>query len=547
MTRYSSDSASASPPPWESGLVRLAPRLREAFLRHRYNTDSLLEVLGEDGHAALGRGEPVPVRRIAANAGQIGVLIRLLLIGDDCPRADAAAALAPVDIGEAVAAGLLEADGDSVRAALDVRPVDLGSGTRWMISDLDGSMRSHALDSGVAAHDHVLGVGHASLSLLRATPTAEVGDVLDIGTGCGIQAVHAAAYANTVTATDVSARALEFAAAGCVLNGVDLELVEGPWFEPVAGRTFDRIVANPPFVVGRGTVDHTYRDSGLPLDDASRLMISRTPEHLAPGGIATMLASWVHRSGQDWRTRIAEWLPDSGIEAWVVQRDVADPALYVGTWMRDAGLDPRRPESAVIADDWLAHFEREDVEGVGFGFVYLRRTDRPTSVVAEDLRHGFDDPLGAEALAHFERADWLATHDVAESRFRFDPGTALERVSLPTAQASAPGRAVSPGTEDAGTGSPGTDDAGTDDAGETWNEVVVRLHRGGGPRWQHEVDEAAVQMLSGLGRGEMTTAEVAELLALAHGADPERVCGEAVALVTDLVRHGLLRPVPDPV
>ncbi|WP_182357348.1 DUF7059 domain-containing protein [Tomitella gaofuii] len=513
--------------PGASPLVTLAPRLREAFLAQGYDADTLLAILGDDGHDALGRGEPVPVRRAAAGAGHASTLIRLLLVGDDCPRGEAAAALAPVDIDEAVAAGLLEADGDSVRAALDVRPMDLGAGTRWMISDLDGSMRARA-----TAPDHVLGVGHASLSLLRATPTAPADAVLDVGTGCGVQAVHAAGYARRVAATDVSARALEFAAAGCVLNDVDVELLRGPWYGPAAGRRFDRIVANPPFVVGRGTVDHTYRDSGLPLDGASETMISGALAHLAPHGVATMLASWVHLRGEDWRSRVAGWLPDDGLEAWVVQRDVADPALYVGTWMRDAGLDPRDPAHAALADDWLAHFEAAGVEGVGFGFVYLQRTDEPTSVTAEDLRHGFDDPLGDEALDHLARAAWLRRADVASSRFRFDAATALERVLLPTAAASSP--TGSPGA------APGRDAPTADEA--TWREAVTRLHRGGGPRWQHEVDEASLQLLTGLGRGELTTAQVAGLLAAARGADADALIGEATALVTALVRHGLLRP-----
>lgn len=527
------------PHPPASPLVRLAPRLREAFEARGYDADTLLSGLGDEAHAALGRGEPVPVRRAARHAGELGALIRLLLVGDALPRAEAAAALDPVGVDEAVAAGLLEADRDGVRAALDVRPMDLGFGTRWMLSDLDGSMRAAA-----TAPDHVLGVGHASLSLLRATPTARAGTVLDVGTGCGVQAVHAASYADRITATDVSPRALEFAAAGRALNAIgadDLELLRGPWFEPAAHRTFDRIVANPPFVVGRGTVDHSYRDSGLPLDGASRTMIGGAPAHLAPGGTATMLASWVHLAGEDWRSRIASWLPDHGVEAWVVQRDTADPALHVGTWMRDAGLDPRDRASGPVAEQWLEHFSREGVEGVGFGFVYLRRTDEPTSLVAEELRHDFDDPLGAEALDHFRRAEWLAGHDVARSRFRFDDHTALERISLPARSGADPDTGVGP---DVGPGEPAGAHAPTaGDPDATWRDAALRLHRGDGPRWHHDVDETSLRFLTGLGRGELTVAEVAGILAAARGADPEALRDEAVSMVTALVRHGLLRPV----
>ncbi|MGW0042702.1 DUF7782 domain-containing protein [Rhodococcus sp. NPDC003348] len=487
-------------------LLSLCGPLREALHRTDYTADAVLEALGDDAHAALGRSEPVPVRRATRDAGELGVLVRLFLLGDDCPASEVAAALAPVDLDHAVAAGLLERDGDLVRPALDLRPMDLGQGNRWVISDLDGSMRPRT-----TAPDHVLGVGHASLSLLRGTPTAGTGTVLDVGTGCGIQALHAAGYARAVTATDINLRALDLSAATFALNGVDVELLPGSWFEPVAGRTFDRVVANPPFVVGRARVEHTYRDSGLDLDGASELMISRAIDHLNPGGTASMLASWVHVAGEDWRSRVASWLPAHGVDAWIVQRDVADPALYVGTWMRDAGLDPRDPATAAQAESWLAHFADSDVEGIGFGFVYLRRTDAPSDVLAEDLRHGYSDPLGDEALGYLDRAAWLRDRDVLAERFEVAPATALERVYLP--------------------------------GEEGWQQVVARLHRGDGPAWQHEVDELAAALLGGMRPDGLALGELVELLAAAHGEDADPLAGSAAALVHGLVRHGLVLPV----
>ncbi|WP_405492469.1 methyltransferase [Nocardia sp. NBC_00511] len=493
-------------------LADLGPDLRAALTRVGYDADTLLEALGDEAHAALGRGEPVPVRRASAGLGELGTLVRLLLLGDRVPESDAAAALAPVRVDHAVAAGLLELDGDSVRAALDLRPLDLGAGTRWVLSDLDDSMHRRSLDT-----DHVLGVGHASLSLLRATPTAATGTVLDLGTGCGIQAVHATAYGQTVTGTDVNERALWLAEASAALNGLEIEFLAGSWFEPVAGRRFDQIVANPPFVVGPARVEHTYRDSGLALDGASELVISGIPELLNPGGTAALLASWVHVAGQDWRTRVASWLPDHGIDAWIVQRDIADPALYVGTWLRDAGLDPREDAAQARAERWLDAFTAAEVEGIGFGFVYLRAIDGPTELLAEDLTHGFDDPLGPEALAHFERSAWLraAAADpdlILDSRYEVDAATALERVYLP-------------GTEG-------------------WDQQVVRVHRGDGPRWQHEVDDATAALLAGMRPDGLPLRELIELLAFGETGDaatPEFETA-AMTIVAGLVRHGLIHP-----
>ncbi|MFQ6397311.1 methyltransferase [Nocardia sp. KC 131] len=494
-------------------LTALCPDLRTALTRVRYDADTLVEVLGADVHAALGRSEPVPVRRAARDAGELGTLIRLLLLGDALPEHDVAAALAPVGIEHAVAAGLLARDGDLVRAALDLRPLDVGVGTRWILSDLDDSMHRRTL-----TEEHVLGVGHASLSLLRATPTRRVGSVLDLGTGCGVQAVHAASYADRVTATDVNPRALWLAEATAALNGLDIELLEGSWFEPVAGRRFDQVVANPPFVVGPARIEHTYRDSGLALDGASELVISRAPGLLAPGGTAAMLSAWVHVDGEDWRQRVSSWLPAHGVEAWVVQRDVADPALYVGTWLRDAGLDPRDPAAQARAEQWLDALTSADVEGIGFGFVYLRAIDGPTELLAEDLTHGFDDPLGDEATAYFERSAWLraAARDenlAWSSRFAVDPATALERVYLP--------------------------------GEDGWAQQVARLHRGDGPRWQHEVDESTIALVAGMRADGMPLYELIELLAVAHGSDEvtKEFMADALSVVAGLVRHGLVRPV----
>ncbi|WP_040708546.1 DUF7782 domain-containing protein [Nocardia takedensis] len=496
-----------------SPLTALCPDLRTALTRVGYDADTLLEVLGDQAHAALGRQEPVPVRRAARAAGDLGTLILLFLVGDDVADRDAASAFAPLEVDRAVAAGLLTRSGDRVRAALDLRPLDVGAGTRWVLSDLDDSMRRRTL-----TEDHVLGVGHASLSLLRATPTRPVGSVLDLGTGCGVQAVHAGSYGRSVTATDVNPRALWLAEATAALNELDIDFLEGSWFDPVAGRRFDQVVANPPFVVGPARVEHTYRDSGLALDGASELVLSRAPEFLAPGGTAALLAAWAHVEGQDWRQRVSSWLPAEGVDAWVVQRDVADPALYVGTWLRDAGLDPREAGAQERAERWLDAFEAADVAGIGFGFVYLRAIDGPTEVLAEDLAHGFEDPLGAEASDYFERSAWLRAvardPDLAWSaRFAVDPATALERIYL---------------------------------SGEHgWEQRVARLHRGDGPRWQHEVDDVTASLVAGMRADGPPLHEVVELLALAHGydADDPELAADSLSVVTGLVRHGLIRPV----
>ena len=75
----------------------------------------------------------------------------------------------------------------------------------WVVSDL-----TPGLDGGPqrVGADHVLGISPASTSLAQLTLREPVGAALDLGTGCGVQALHLAAHSGTVVATDVNERAL---------------------------------------------------------------------------------------------------------------------------------------------------------------------------------------------------------------------------------------------------------------------------------------------------------------------------------------------------
>ncbi len=144
------------------------------------------------------------------------------------------------------------------------------------------------------------------------------------------------------------------------LNEVTVDVREGSLFEPVRGSSYDLLVTNPPFVVSPGTGELlVYRDSGLPGDEMVRRVVTGAPAHLNPGGVAQVLANWVHVEGRPWQERLEEWLaPRDGVgcDAWVVQREVADPAQYVELWLRDAGHD-RRPDYARRYDAWVGWFE----------------------------------------------------------------------------------------------------------------------------------------------------------------------------------------------
>ncbi|HEX6936233.1 MAG TPA: methyltransferase [Actinomycetes bacterium] len=418
-----------------------AGRLREALLAAGYTVDGVAGRLGPLASRALDRAETVPARRATASGDPLDTLIRLFLLQLPVRSAAAAAAL-PLDA--AAGLGLVETAGDDVRALLDVRPYGEAVGETgvphgpswWVVSDLGTGL--DGVSSPLPA-EHVLGVGGASTTLAQSTIRVPVGRTLDLGTGSGVQALHASRHSREVVGTDVSQRALDCAALTAALSDVRLDLRRGDLLEPVAGERFDLVVSNPPFVVGApaGPVRHTYRDCGMHLDGVCARLAAEAPALLAPGGTLQMLANWVHHGGETWEERIARWLPAQGVDALVVQREVLDPAEYVATWLRDAG-EAGTPDYPSRYDAWLAALEDAGVDAIGFGLVAVRRTDEPRRLTALDWPHPVMQPLGPHLAGWFHRQRWLAAHgddrDLERARIVLAGDVLQEQVGRPGAE-----------------------------------------------------------------------------------------------------------------
>ncbi|MBT2206627.1 class I SAM-dependent methyltransferase [Actinomadura sp. NEAU-AAG7] len=364
-------------------------RVRAVLDGAGYTVDGVRGLLGPVAGGALARDEIVPALRATRGGSPLEALTRLFWL-----QVPVAADTVPVD--DLVRAGLAEVSVDEVRPLLHVEPLEATGHVGYAVSDLKVRPGS----GGVVPSDHVVGAGGASGSLARLVVHRAVDNVLDLGTGCGVQAVHLAHRdpAARITATDVNPRALRLAAMSFALSGVEgAELREGSLLEPVRGRRFDLIVSNPPFVVapsGEGDPRFTYRESGLPGDEFCRRIVTEAPHLLNDGGHAQLLANWLHVDGTPWEERVGAWAEESGCDAWIVQRDVQDPAEYAELWLRDS-CEAGTPEYRARYEAWLAHFERRNVTGIGFGWITLRRTGGRPGVRVEELRHAVEQPVGA--------------------------------------------------------------------------------------------------------------------------------------------------------
>lgn len=145
--------------------------------------------------------------------------------------------------------------------------------------------------------------------------------ILEVCAGTGAVAIEAARIGPvSVTAVDISARAVLAAWINSRLRRLPIRVLRGDLFEPVAGEMFDLIAANPPYVPGGGGPPPRYRrarcwDGGR----HGRLMIDRicteAPSLLAPGGVLLM----VHSALCGAETTLNRLL-SSGLEASVVAR-----------------------------------------------------------------------------------------------------------------------------------------------------------------------------------------------------------------------------------
>ncbi|MET8003034.1 class I SAM-dependent methyltransferase [Nonomuraea glycinis] len=394
-------------------------RLRDHLLETGYTIDGVRDRLGDVAASALAREELVPALRATAGGDPLAALIRLWWLGVEVDAGDLPAAV--------LESGLVRLTGTRARAEVHLQPWEQDG---YVVSDRKVRPGDPALRP-----DHVVGAGGASANLAQLVTRRPVERALDLGTGCGVQVLSLAERAQRVTATDVNPRAIELARLSWRLSGVTrVEARTGSLYEPVADELFDLIVANPPFVISPGG-ELTYRESGAEGDDFCRDLVRRTPRHLNPDGQAHFLASWLHVEGEDWRERVGGWLRDGGCDAWVVERDVQDPAEYVELWLRDAAEHGTAGYTEHY-DRWLAWFEEHKVEGVGFGWITMRnsgtldpvvRVEQLTHKVALPVGDYVDDVLDAITTAH-------RVPDLDSALLRTAEGLLDERVGLPGAE-----------------------------------------------------------------------------------------------------------------
>jgi methylase of polypeptide subunit release factors len=397
--------------PYRDTISALGDLLR----RSEYNDETLAAVFKVGDAVNFTRGAiPIHARRLTSDEGLIG-LLRLLILGLPIPMDAAARLFAPVALGDLEAVGLLETNGTVAQALVHITPYS-------------GLLFAHDIDHGSLASDHVIGPHGAAMVLDSVTVRRPVARALDIGTGCGIQALMAARHCESVVATDVNGRALDFGAFNARLNGMDnVEFRLGSLYEPVVGERFDLIVANPPFVLSPEAA-YVYRDGGMRGDTLSEAVVAGMPDFLADGGFGHTVCNWIITGDEEWFERPSAWTAGRGCDAVIMHHRMEDPVGYAANWNTE--LMPFPEKFSAELDRWCNYYAELGVRSIVGGAVLLRRRagtnwERHVATNATPTREG-----GVQVERVFNAAtEPLGTDDEVLARaFRLVPGHALQQV-----------------------------------------------------------------------------------------------------------------------
>jgi methylase of polypeptide subunit release factors len=153
----------------------------------------------------------------------------------------------------------------------------------WIVSDLNIDPTDP--DGPGLAEDAVYpAISRNTRHFLFTLPNTPCDNFLELCAGTGIAALVAGKYARHTWATDITERATSFARINAALNEIDnCSAARGDLYEAVAGQTFDRIVAHPPYMPSLEQ-KYIFRDGGDDGEQITRRIIAGLGDYLRPGG-----------------------------------------------------------------------------------------------------------------------------------------------------------------------------------------------------------------------------------------------------------------------
>src|SRR6266511_3167210 len=269
-------------------------------------------------------------------------------------------------------------------------------------------IRVFFLQRPVSTRDAVQVLGRRGVEALEATALAEVGDEI-------VPRVRILPIGKLLVAADGYSRDDD---------PPDYVAVYTP-----TSRPFDLITCNAPYVVSPER-RWTYRDSGFRADEISERVVRDAAAHLAEGGFATLLVSWLAQDEDEPDERVLEWVEKTACDSWILPTWDSDPLGHASEWNSHLERDPEAFGRAL--DEWTEYFEELGVRWVSEDAVLLHRrpgngqTTRLDSIDEDDVEDA-DDQIQRAFAARARLSELLSHDELLEARLSLEMAFWMEQ------------------------------------------------------------------------------------------------------------------------
>jgi SAM-dependent methyltransferase len=295
-------------PPIRTGTAKEFEHVRAALKNAHFDEETICRTLKIETMSDVGSVKSDMLDSMDISDA-LRILIRLFLFQRLVPRSEAERVLNTVTCDAFLSLGILgvgEFGDDQFYATVLLYPV----GGFWIASDRhsnpDGSEFTAPPDIVFPA------IYGGTLRFLQLLPQSVAEDALDLCAGSGIGAFVLSRHSKRVVSSDLTERATKFVAFNSALNNRDnVEAVCSDLYDALEGRTFDLIVAHPPYVPSLkiGTI---WRDGGMTGELVVKRIIEGLPHHLREGGRFFVLSIGLDTSEGPFEERARKWLGETG-------------------------------------------------------------------------------------------------------------------------------------------------------------------------------------------------------------------------------------------
>ncbi len=388
----------------EYSLRHILRQIRDVLLRSEYTEIHICTLLGLD---ALQQIDPTHLHyynRFVLPDTDLADLIRVFLLRVALPRPKLETLFGQACFQTLRHLGVLIPRGEAFASRIDLYDVDgffIGTDHRYMLLDEDR-----------IAEDPVMYVGLDSLGLVNTAPRDPANHLLDLCTGSGVQAIVASRYAKEVIGVDVNPRAIRFSRFNAQLNGIEnVTFLKGNLYDAVHGRSFDGILANPPFVPSP-VYDLGFRDGGRQGEEILAQIISNASQHLRPLGKLHIVSDLVDLN--NYESKLSHWWKGGPAQTLILHTADRNEVLFsVPHSHAPFGQDFKSYNQEI--ERWINNFRRARLTAVNFGYILIHRLldttagSYKTRVISSPLK-----PIHEQVKQYFEQQALLRRPDCSQ-------------------------------------------------------------------------------------------------------------------------------------